>query len=61
MAGVGHAGLLSPRAEAGLQRKAAIADARTRAAETLKRRRDEQWADFYSQRSQEAIDGSASD
>ena len=39
-AGVSHAGLLSP-GEAQLQRKAAISDACTRAADTLKRRRDE--------------------
>ena len=43
-----------------LQRKPAIADARTVASETLKHSRDEQGADDYSQRSQDASDGSAS-
>ena len=38
-------------AKAELQWKAAISDTRTRAAETLKCRRDEQGADYYSQRS----------
>ena len=37
-----------------LQLKAAISDSRTRAAETLKRRRDEQGVDYYSRRSQGA-------
>ena len=44
-----------------LQRKATIFDARTRAAQTLKRHRDERGADYDSRRSQDASDGSASD
>ena len=40
-----------------LQREAAIFDARTRAAETLKRRRDDHGEDYYSRRSQDASDG----
>ena len=44
--------------EAELQR---ISDARTRAADTLKRRRDEQGEDYYRQRGQDARDGSSSD
>ena len=46
-----------------LQLKAAISDACTRAAETLRRRRDERGADHYSQleRSQDLSDGSAWD
>ena len=44
-------------AEAELQQTAAISNARTKAAETLKRRRDEQGKDYYSRRCQEASDG----
>ena len=48
-------------AEAKLQRKAATSDACTRAAETLKRHREERGADYYySTKSQEEGDGSAS-
>ena len=51
--------LTVPKAK--LQQKAAISDARTRAAETVKRGRNEWGAEYYSQNSQEAIDGSASE
>ena len=47
--------------EAELQRKAAISDARTRAADTLESRRDERGEDYYRQRAQDASDGYASD
>ena len=55
-AGDSHAGLL---AEAELQRKAAISDARRRAADTMKRRREERGEDYY--RKPAAGDGAASD
>ena len=48
-----------PVAEAELQQKAAISDARTRAADTLKRRRDERGEDYNRQRAQDASNGSA--
>ena len=48
-------------AENELQRKAAISDAGTRAADTLNRRRDEPGEDYYKQRAQDSSDGSASD
>ena len=48
-------------AEAEQQQKAAISDARTRAADTLKRRSDERGEDYYRQRAQDASDGYASD
>ena len=47
-------------AEAELQGKAAISDACTRAADTLKRRRDERGEDYHRQHAQDASDGSAS-
>ena len=42
-------------AEAELQRKAATSDARTRAAETLKRCRNERGADYYSKDPREQV------
>ena len=47
-------------AEAEQQRKASVANARKRTAETLKRRREECGAEYYSRRSQEASEGSVS-
>ena len=46
-------------AKAELQRKAGISDARTRAADTLKRRKDRRGEDYYRQQAQDASDGSA--
>ena len=48
-------------AEAELQRKAHVTNARKRAAATLKRRREERGADHYTRRSQEASEESGSD
>ena len=48
-------------AEAELLRKAAISDARKRAADTMKCRREEQRADYYRKPAQDTGDGAASD
>jgi hypothetical protein len=48
-------------AEAKLQRKARITNARKRAASTLKRSREERWADHYTRRSHEVSGESSSD
>ena len=46
-------------AEAELQQKMAVSDARSRAADTMKRRREERGEDYY--RKPDAGDGAASD
>ena len=48
-------------AEAELQRKAAISDARKRAADTIKRCREERGEDYKWKLAQDAGDGTASD
>ena len=48
-------------AEAELQRKAAISDARKRAADTIKRCREERGEDYKWKLAQDAGDGAASD